>query len=76
MFFLQNILMTFLNIFKLGYNLNNCSKFNIFKSHMKKKYRKKYLFLSFYHKIVCKNIVCELGLRVQRFLKFNWRQSV
>ncbi len=51
--------MTFLNIFKLGFNKNNCPKINIFNSHSKK-YWMKNVFLSQYR---VKNIVCELGLR-------------
>jgi len=30
-FYLQNIVVTFLNIFKLGFNKHNCLKINMFK---------------------------------------------
>jgi len=55
-FFVQNIVVTFYNIFKLGFNNHNCPKINIFNSHGKK------IFLSFPCNVVCKNIVWELGL--------------
>ncbi len=67
-FFLQNIVVTFYNIFKLGFSKHNCPKINIFNSHKKKNIGWKisfYLFIAiyFYLNIVYKNIVSELGLR-------------
>ncbi len=50
--------MTFYNIFKLGYNKHNCQKNKSF--HFTSIYCN--IFFYFYHNIVCKSIVCELGL--------------
>ncbi len=63
--------MSVYNIFKVRFNKHNCQKINI---HTGKKYLMKnvylsfyfHIFLSYYLNIVCKNIVCELGLN-QRF---------
>jgi len=35
-FFLQNIVVTFKNLFKLGFDKHNCPKINIFNSHREK----------------------------------------
>jgi len=61
-FFLQNIVVTFKNIFKLGFNKYNCPKINIFNTRRKKYWMKKIIFInlfitmSFYRNIVCENV--------------------
>jgi len=67
-FFSSKYCCDILKYFKLGFKKHNCPKINVFNSLKKKKFWMKNVFLSFYCNIffylniVCKNIVCELGL--------------
>jgi len=67
-FFLQNIVVTFLNFFKLGFNKHNCPKIDIFNSHKKIFFGWKMSF----HLFIAISFYLFISILRAKILRMNW----